>query len=136
VEVMHLNGKVYLDEVDVATVLGRVLSMLNDGSCGQIDPAFFDSEQNELDELTAMFVSLIDKLEVEFKTENFMKLDLLVKKCESEKFDDISAYRWKTGAFGIKIKMDGDQFVAYLYNQCMDWCIDEYSKILRRNPES
>jgi hypothetical protein len=136
VGMMHLNGKVYLDEIDVATVLGRVLEMLNDGSCGKIDAAFFDSEQNELDELTAMFVTLIDKLEVEFKTENFMKLDLLVKKCESEKFDDISAYRWKTGAFGIKIKMDGDQFVAYLYNQCMDWCIDEYSKILRRNPES
>jgi hypothetical protein len=133
---MHLNGKVYLDEVDVATTLGLVLSMLNDGSCGKIDAAFFDTEQNELDELTAMFVSLIDKLEVEFKAENFMKLDDLVEKCESEKFDNISAYRWKTGAFGIKIKMDGDQFVSYLYNVCMDWCIGEYSKFLRRNPQS
>ena len=132
---MHLNGKVYLDEEDVATTLGQVVLMLNDGSCAKIDVVFFDVEQNELDELTVMFVSLIDKLELEFKTENFMKLDDLVEKCESEKFDNISAYRWKTGAFGLKIKMDGDQFVAYLYNQCMDWCIGEYSKFLRRNPQ-
>lgn len=132
---MHLNGKVYLDEEDVATTLGRVLTMLDDGSCAKVDAAFFDAEQNELDELTAMFVSLIDKLELYFKTENFVKLDDLVRKCESEKFDDISAYRWKTGAFGIKVKMDGDQFVAYLFNQCMGWCIGEYGKFLKRNSE-
>jgi hypothetical protein len=120
---------------DVAFVLLPMLSMLNDGSCGRIDSAFFDAEQNELDELTEMFVSLVDKLEVRFKTENFMKLDELVNKCESGKFADISAYRWKTGAFGIKVKMDGDQFVAYLFNQCMDWCIDEYGKFLKRTSE-
>ena len=96
----------------------------------------FDAEQNELDELTAKFVALIDKLALEFKKENFMKLDELLEGLESGKLDNISAYRWKTGAFGIKIKMDGDQFVSYLYNQCMDWCITEYGKFLRRNPQT
>ena len=130
---MHLNGKVYLDEEDVATILGRVLTMLDDGSCAKVDTAFFDAEQSELDELTAMFVALIDKLELRFQAENYMKLDELVKKCDSEKFKNISAYRWKTGAFGIKVKVDGDQFVSYLFNQCMDWCISEYTKYAKRN---
>ena len=130
---MHLNGRVYLDEEDVATTLGRVLTMLDDGTCSKIDTAFFDTEQSELDELTAMFIVLIDKLELGFQTENYMKLGELVNKCESEKFKNISAYRWKTGAFGIKVKVDGEQFVSYLFNQCMDWCISEYNKLAKRN---